>query len=270
MERYALLKTLYRKGINSFDVTRLEGGHLPASYPVFVRDEDGTRDVESGLCGSADELMEAIGILRESGKVLKRRIAVEFCAEPDSAGYYRKYGAFNINGTIVPQHLLFSRQWEVKYESSVTSESLADEEFEYIRSNPHRNELLRIFGIANIGFGRIDYGIVDGAIQVYEINTNPHFPWFDSVKDARTRRRQVIQEQLAAAFQAVNISSPKGDPVRFASPSLRHHRMRRPRLLRRPLWVDRSFPGLRRTGLYQRLKDVEKQLRKHLRIARRW
>jgi len=48
-----------------------------------------------------------------------------------------------------------------------------DEEMHYLQSNPHQAELRRIFDLANIRFGRIDYAVADRCIQVWEINTNP-------------------------------------------------------------------------------------------------
>ena len=33
--------------------------------------------------------------------------------------------------------------------------------------------LLGFFALANIDYGRIDYGIVDGQVQTFEINNNP-------------------------------------------------------------------------------------------------
>ena len=42
-----------------------------------------------------------------------------------------------------------------------------------MQTNPHEAELRAIFKLARIDYGRIDYGIKDGQIQVWEINTNP-------------------------------------------------------------------------------------------------
>ncbi len=50
---------------------------------------------------------------------------------------------------------------------------MIEEEFSYIQNNPHQKELRDIFDIANIEYGRIDYGFNDGKLQVWEINTLP-------------------------------------------------------------------------------------------------
>jgi hypothetical protein len=261
MERYTLLKTLHQEGINRFTVTRLDGVARPEKYPVFVRTEDGARGSESGLCNSSEELEATIRAMREEGKVLKRRIAVEFCAKPDETGYYRKYGALNINGVIVPQHIFISRDWMVKGDGAEFDETFAAEELDYVRANPHRDELLRIFKIARIDVGRVDYGIVDGMVQIFEINTNPHFPRFNVIDDHRSERRRAIRGDIINAFQAINASSPSGSRARFSMPSSRERHMRKPYLWRNPMWLDRLLRELRRTTFYRRLKGFEKDRR---------
>jgi hypothetical protein len=45
----------------------------------------------------------------------------------------------------------------------------------YMRDNPHAGWLNRIFEEARIGYGRADYAIVGGELQLWEINLNPAF-----------------------------------------------------------------------------------------------
>jgi hypothetical protein len=261
MERYTLLKTLRREGINRFNVTRLDGGALPENYPVFIRSEDGAFGPDSGLCNSAEELERAISALREKGKVLKRRIAVEFCAQPDEAGYYRKYSVYNINGRIVPQHMYISRNWVVKSGSTEINDSTMAEEREYIRTNPHHDELLRIFRIARIDFGRIDYGIVDGTLQVYEINTNPHYPLLHDLEPVELKHRLEIRSNVVSAFQALDASSPSGRSVQFITPGRRKLSLRKPRFWRNPAWIDKAGRRFWQNKLYKSIKAMEKKLR---------
>jgi hypothetical protein len=46
-------------------------------------------------------------------------------------------------------------------------------EQKFVLENWHADELRRVFAIAGIEYGRADFGIVAGRIQIYEINTNP-------------------------------------------------------------------------------------------------
>jgi hypothetical protein len=46
-------------------------------------------------------------------------------------------------------------------------------EREYVTTNPHADVIREIAAAANISYGRIDYALLDGAMQVWEFNTNP-------------------------------------------------------------------------------------------------
>ena len=73
---------------------------------------------------------------------------------------------------ILPRHLFFSRHWVVK-DWSVLDDALLREEQQYLATNPHERQLREIFAAARIEYGRIDYSLRDGEMQVWEINTNP-------------------------------------------------------------------------------------------------
>jgi hypothetical protein len=68
-------------------------------------------------------------------------------------------------------HIIFETEWLAK--DGETPKEKRDEENKYISENPHADKILEIFDIAGIAFGRIDYGILNGTIQTWEINTNP-------------------------------------------------------------------------------------------------
>lgn len=99
-------------------------------------------------------------------------IFVEYLDTADKAGIYRKYGAFVVGARIVPRHLYFSRDWMVKT-ADLGDPDLLAEELQYLESNPHAAQLLEICRHAGIGYGRIDYSLLDERIQIWEINTNP-------------------------------------------------------------------------------------------------
>jgi len=74
-------------------------------------------------------------------------------------------------------------------------------ERDYVREFPHRDALKRIFAIAGIDFGRIDYSLQDGEIRVWEINTNPTL--MPSKKGLAESRRGVIGETNRMFLQAL-------------------------------------------------------------------
>ena len=43
----------------------------------------------------------------------------------------------------------------------------------FVRTKAARQRCKLLFDLARIDYGRIDYSVVDGRIQVWEINTNP-------------------------------------------------------------------------------------------------
>jgi hypothetical protein len=89
-----------------------------------------------------------------------------------NGGLYHKYGAFILEGKIIPRHFFLSEAWSVKSASGNIDHS-KQLEIDYVKKNPHEEELRRIVEYANIEFGRIDYAVTEKGIQVFEINTNP-------------------------------------------------------------------------------------------------
>ena len=153
-----------------------------------------------------NEFAQAVVALSESGKTLKRRIAVSFEAEADDDGYFRKYGAFIVGDRIIPQHILRKKDWIVKSRFSQIDEAFVKEEHAYVRDNPHAEQLLNMAHVGNIEFGRIDYTLRQGQPVVFEINLNPTFPRFRGGSAQRQHRRDLIVNRLCDAMK--NIRSP--------------------------------------------------------------
>ena len=237
LERYPLLKRLHAEGLNQFSVSRYDAGERPHRYPVFIRLEDDCQGPDSPLIENEEAFDHAIRELQEKGKTPKRRIIVEFCAERDRDGYYRKYGAFNIAGKIIPQHILRSQGWNVKRSGLESDDLFAAEELAYARDNPHAEILQKIFALAGIDFGRIDYGLVDGKIQTYEINSNATFPDFtDRQIDERDTRRNHVRQSVIEAI--LKMSTPLNASGRFHF-NLPKPVLERPRLPRKRAWQSR-------------------------------
>jgi hypothetical protein len=87
----------------------------------------------------------------------------------------------------------------------VPDQDLVDEELAYVRTNPHQADLREIFAAARIDYGRIDYAIKDGRIQVWEINTNPQIMSFqDGGGPARMPTHQWVAAHIKDAFRAID------------------------------------------------------------------
>lgn len=218
MKRYELLRMLHERGINDYDVYRVAEERRPKRYPVFLRHEHDHKGSLSRLLRTPAELRRAIRRLRAAGKLDDDLMIVEYCNEPDSRGLYRYYGAYCIDGVVIPQFLMFSKLWMVKRTTVELDDDLLAQEHAFVRDNPYAKKIRRVFRLANIDYGRIDYNIVDGRFQVYEINTNPNLY---SLADERHAERFPDvgrpSDKLIAALAAIEArrSVPR-KPVRRA------------------------------------------------------
>lgn len=198
LRRYQLLRLLKEEGVNDFDVYRVDESRIPAKFPVFLRREDDHAGPETDLIESPTALANAIHEMIAQGRSTESRIVTEYCAQAGSDGVYRKYGAFYVDGVVIPRHVLFSENWMVKGSSKIMTTKLAAEERKYLVANPHAARIGEIFRLARIDYGRIDYAIVDDRIQVYEINTNPTI--IHAGHTVRDEKKQRFTTALTAAF----------------------------------------------------------------------
>jgi hypothetical protein len=76
------------------------------------------------------------------------------------------------------------------------------EEREFVETNPHEAWVREVFRVAGVEYGRIDYAILDGRPQAWEINTNPgvwHHPGAD-----RIAYQELVARRLVAAFEELD------------------------------------------------------------------
>jgi hypothetical protein len=191
--RYPLLRELHRRGINRFDAWR-PGVETPLRFPVFLRGE-GERPAEiPPLLKSPAEYEAAIA--RPPADAL----AVEFVDTADASGVYRKYGAFVVGERILPRHIFFSLDWMVTM-PDLAAPAMVAEERAYLDANPHEAALREAARAANIEYGRIDYSVLDGRPQIWEINTNPMIASdISAMHPQRRATHELFVAMLAEAF----------------------------------------------------------------------
>jgi hypothetical protein len=68
--------------------------------------------------------------------------------------------------------MMASTEWTVKREMN-DRVLVGGEDLRFVKSNPHVDQVMAAFEVAGLTWGRIDYGVKDGRIQVWEINDNP-------------------------------------------------------------------------------------------------
>ncbi len=173
LARFRLLRKLFDDGVNDFNVHRIEEMDGTVRYPVFLRYEDQHIGALTPLLKSRAEAEDWIAQLAADGEQMDRIIATEFIETIDHQRLYRKFGAFRVGGEIVPRHMFVGTHWEVKQATNTKAAFRRREEYGYLRENPHADRILEIFEMANVQYGRIDYALKDGRIQVWEINDNP-------------------------------------------------------------------------------------------------
>jgi hypothetical protein len=159
MRRYELLRTLYERGINKFNIHRLTESRIPQRFPVFLRGENDHAGSLTSLLKTPEELESASQEIINSSQNRDNKVIVEFCDTSDQKGIFRKYSALIVGDRILPRHLFFSKNWQVKQPDLIDEELLLEEQH-YLENNPHSSGLREIFNLAQIDYGRIDYALL--------------------------------------------------------------------------------------------------------------
>lgn len=216
LRRFDLHAELWRLGRNSFRSFRANADWSAARFPVFVRSEGAHDGSLSPLLHSATDVDTWIGRAVALGRTIDDLLVVELCNTADAGGWYRKYAAFHVDGRIVPRSLYYGRDWMLKFAGNDFSMAMAREELEYVQRNPHEEELREIFAIANIDYGRIDYSMLEGRVQTWEINLNPTIGRGlrpssrvidPALRDTREETKQTFYAGFNAAWSAAAAAS---------------------------------------------------------------
>ncbi len=176
--RYDLLSLAKRNGINNFSVYRGDEDMEPVRFPVFIREADRHSGALTPLINSMDQLKFQLKRFELLGFQLSELLVIEFVDTSDHEGNYVKYSAFRLGDCILPRYLNFSRNWHVKSmidRNDPLMKERHDRIHDYMFTNPHQEWLEKVFTMANIEYGRADYSIVNGKLQLWEINLNPAF-----------------------------------------------------------------------------------------------
>jgi hypothetical protein len=236
--RYALLRDLAGAGINDFRVFRLPELPDDARYPLFLRGENDHQGAVTGLLHDAQQVRDAARNLPDKDRLL----AVEYLSYRRADDVFVKYSMMRIGDEVVPRHVLFSHEWVLKDPDMVDDRLMLEEDL-YVRESPHRLAVRDIFQRAGIDYGRIDYTLANGRIQVFEINTNPVV--LKDIPDLAPRRwhsQATSALQMNDAFGKLAAGLPAADPARMQA-DRREHRLRMQ--MNRVLRKLRLRPGAR-------------------------
>jgi hypothetical protein len=216
LRRYELLRSLSDGGHNDYRAYRLHEIPEEISKPLFLRmrrEHTGALTEPTTDRGLLDEMIAAIlmhGIYPDD------LLAVEFCDTRGPDGLFRKYAAHRIGDRIISRHLIIGEAWEIKFEARLLEPELLAEEMVYLEENPHKAEIERLFDLAKIDCGRIDYSLLDGEIQTWEINTNPMIVLSPaSYASSRKQANRIVLDQIKHAFEEIAAEQLTGDTVRI-------------------------------------------------------
>ncbi len=203
--RFALLRKLYDAGLNPYNVYRLRQLLHVRRFPVFARGERGHDWPVSSLLEDRYRLRQFLAGLDENVDRDDLMIC-EYCAQPAAEGVFRKLSAYRIGDQMISGETVHDESWCVKYgKKGIASETLYEDELRLVCDNPHAERLERVFDLAGIDYGRADYGLVNGEIVVYEINTNPMLEALGTHPSAtRQRSHRLIRDNYLTALAALD------------------------------------------------------------------
>jgi len=214
MGRLALLQALHASGRSRVQAVRATEPIESLRFPVFLREETRHSGNLSPLLHSPGEVRRALRKLAVRGFHRRELLVVEFCDTADVRGVFRKYSAYIVGDRIIPRSLEFGEDWMVKHDPLAYDADRIAEERDYVEANPHDARLREVFALAHVQYGRVDYALLDGALQVWEINLNPTIgrPRPREEESADVRRVRVLRRdtndifytRFLAAWDALN------------------------------------------------------------------
>jgi hypothetical protein len=235
--RLELLEELHRQGFNRHRAARADEDLAGLRFPVFLREEHRHTGALTPLLETSGELQAALGQAIVRGHRLKNLLVIEFSDCADREGFFRKYAAFAVGSEIVPKSLAHGRSWMLKHAEAEFTPSMIQEEQTYVLENPHEQQLRRIFAVARVDYGRIDYSVKDGLVQTWEINLNPvigagprsssrPIPIPAELKLLRQAAKEHFYRRFQAAFEAIDVGgeASRRIPIRYSPESLRQLR----------------------------------------------
>jgi hypothetical protein len=166
--RLELLNSLHQIGTNQFNAYEPLNWRMDR-FPVFLRRNHGHEGPLTDLLWSEKDVSE--GLLYWSRRY-SDIIIVEYLDYRDENGRCWKHSRFRAGSSIIPAGIVSGRSWCLK------AAELVDEPGLQAESQASQDKsldaiLMQCFQASGVEFGRIDYTLVDGRVQVFEVNTNP-------------------------------------------------------------------------------------------------
>jgi hypothetical protein len=213
LPRDALLRRLHQSGINRFACFAPAHGEWPGRFPVFLRTIAAHRGVLGDLLHDSASAKAALAHALAAGHPISDLMLVEYAAEPQpETGTFQKHAAFRVGTHIIRANTVNDTSWAAK---TGVRHGASDAQYRAERAEmdayPHTAFVEAVFDLAGMEFGRIDFGIVAGRPQAYEINTNPMMVFASGHENAdRQETVDLMQARLVTAL--AEVAGPVGGP----------------------------------------------------------
>lgn len=212
--RMGLIQALFERGLNSYRSFPALDPPADLRFPVFIRIARDHGGSHTPLLSDWEEYEEAVCRLSLASRDLEQMIVTEFADPSGEDGVYAKYCAFRVGEHIIPRAVYFGKDWLQK-DKDYQVEFRLKQKLEYVNENPHERHIRDVFELAGIEYGRMDYGICDGKIEVWEINTNPKY--VSEADRGYSTDEQEIQDlafsRVANALRELDFESSGSVPV---------------------------------------------------------
>jgi hypothetical protein len=206
LSRSGLLRQLFLAGVNQFNAYRVEESVRPARWPVFLRAEGDHDGPITGLLETYADVQRSVVETVAAGHPLSNLVIVEYAGEPVRPGLFRKLAMYRVGNTNFADTCVHDRNWIAKIGSDGNAPpELYEDELRIVRENPHEAIVQRAFEIAGVEYGRADFGLVGGKVQIYEINSNPNVEMLsDTPSPFRSVSRRICNKNYANALSKID------------------------------------------------------------------
>lgn len=212
--RYRLLRRLHENNINKFNAYLAIDRPKPKSFPVFIRQLSVSLPPLTGLLKNQDELDQQIIELAKRGEPLEDLVVIEYCSEPYMGEHFVKMSAYRINDQYFTDLFIYSKGWYVKWNGpDVAPANAAAIEWDLLHRNAYVEEAKKVFELANVEYGRVDFSLVGGQTQFYEVNFNPQF----TTDEYQTSDPQRLKNAIFAADRRMDAMNTLVQPSHIGS-----------------------------------------------------
>ena len=184
--RYDLLHYLHKVGWNPYQVWRATSvPELPAEvFPVFLKSEGAHSAPLGGLLASQAELEAQIEHIKVMGVPLHHILVTQFIDAPIREGVWQRNTHFCVDNKVFASLPVIEDSPFVKHgRHGLAQAEDYDRVIAQSYDDKYTSDITKVFTMANIGYGRVDYVVVNDKPVIFEINTNPTLPYRNKSKN---------------------------------------------------------------------------------------